>query len=468
MTMQRRHISLLGFLLCFALPAHGIIGDKSSRAMGLGQSYTALARGPEAVFWNPANLAIGGDTGLQWNLVGLGASLVTENNSFSVGDYNDNFTDDGHLITDKVKRGLLSDIPGDGLKLNVDVEPSGALLVPINGGVAFSLPGQMRSAVALGFTAGFEGEIPKDMVDLLLFGNEFNRQYDIAKWDGSGWAVGSLNWAVAKPLMPTALAPHLSEFAAGATAKLMFGAYAETLRSDGGFISRIDGADLDAYILTQYGGGTGFGLDLGVAGVLKDKKTSFSVGLLNLLDTMSWGNSTQQDSIFASARDLKATDFLDVKGSIENILNKENVPDDCDEEVPGDCDADFHKEVGEESFSRSLPAMLRIGVAHQLDERLTLAGNWDQAFSEGFGTSTTPRLSVGAEYRLVEWLPARFGLSVGGRGSSTSLGFSFGPFDLGSMQLTLMDLAFVTRGGFFPGVSKGSALGLEIFRLDLH
>ena len=299
MRMKLGHISLIGFFLAyFTLPAQAVIGDKSSRAMGLGQSYTALARGPEAVFWNPANLALGSDTGLQWNLFGVGARAVIENNSFSVTNYNDHFTDDQHVITEPDKRSLLSDVPGDGLKINGEVEPSAALLVPINGGIAFGLPGDMRSAVAFGFTSGFEGEVPKDIVDILLFGNEFNRQYDIAKWEGSGWTVGSLNWAVAKPIMPTALAPHLSEFAVGGNAKLVFGAYGEILRSDGGFNSQFDGADLDAYILTQFGYGKGFGLDLGVAGVLKDKKTSFSVGLLNLLDAVSWGDSNLLETLF--------------------------------------------------------------------------------------------------------------------------------------------------------------------------
>ena len=146
--------------------------------------------------------------------------------------------------------------------------------------------------------------------------------------------------------------------------------------------------------------------------------------------------------------------------NIEDILDNED--------VDGDGDVDFHKKIGEESFSRSLPALLRVGVAHELTDRLTVAGNYDQAFTEGFGLRTTPRLSAGAEYRLVNWFPTRFGLSVGGRrGASTAIGFAFGPFELPHLQISLLDLALVTRGGFFPGIAKGTAISVQFFRLSL-
>jgi len=99
--------------------------------------------------------------------------------------------------------------------------------------------------------------------------------------------------------------------------------------------------------------------------------------------------------------------------------------------------------------------------------KLTVVGNWDQAFSEGFGIRTTPRVSAGAEYHLVPWFPTRFGLSVGGRGPSSSIGFGFGPFEFPHVQLKFMDVGLVTRGGFFPGVSKGMSLSLMFFKVKI-
>ena len=352
---------------------------------------------------------------------------------------------------------------------NVDIEPIGSFFVPFNGGIAFPVGENYHAAVALGFTAGVEGEMPKDMVELALFGNEFDRQYDIAEWDGAAWGVGSLNGSLARPWMPVAFEPHLSEFTVGANIKMMMGAYVEIERSSGGFISRVEGAELEAYAISNSAGfkkpkepgigGTGFGLDLGVAGVTKDSSTTFSIALLNLLDTISWSREVRQDSLFARADTLRVTRFLEGVPKIEDILNN----DDLDK----DGDKDFHKQIGAQSFSRSLPALLRVGVARQWNPRLLAVANWDQAFTSGFGYTTTPRVSAGMEYRLVDWFPTRFGLSVGGRGNSSSVGFGFGPFNFSNIQLELMDVAWVARGGFLPGVSKGTALSLMVFKLNM-
>jgi hypothetical protein len=233
--------------------------------------------------------------------------------------------------------------------------------------------------------------------------------------------------------------------------------------SDGGFISQIQGTNMEAFATFQQGAGLGFGLDLGVAGVTKDRKTTFSVGMLNLLDTFSWSIKAEQDSVFAKASDLRLTRFVDpAQRQIEEIFENED--------IDGDGNVDFRKVLSENSFSRSIPAMLRLGVAHHPTAipRLTVVGNYDQAFSDGFGISSSPRLSAGAEYRLVPWFPTRIGLSIGGRsGSSMGLGWAFGPFSVYHMQLELLDFAYVTRGGFLPGVAKGSALSLMFFRFNL-
>ncbi len=484
---RKRFIALAALLIGGSSgQAMAVPGDSSPRAMGLGQAYTALARGPESAFWNPANLALSGNSKFHWDLLGVGVSVFAENNSFSVTTYNDNFTDSNssvspngkkYYISPADKNDILSDIPGEGLKMNVDIDPLLAAGIPINGGVAFSV-GDYQSAISIGLTTGFEGEIPKDMFELFLFGNEFGEAYDISDWDGSGWAMATINFSGAKAFMPAQLKSYLSELTAGGTLKLSLGSYAEITESGGsGLISRVNGADLDSYLITRSAGldfgsnilrdkpkpslgGTGFGLDFGVAGVTKNRKATFSVGFLNLLDTFSWSTDSRQDSLFVQANNLRITRFADEDSrSIEDVLDNGD--------VDGDGDTDFNKLISEDSFSRSLPAMMRLGIAYQVQPKLTVVGNWDQAFSSGFGIETTPRLAGGVEYRLVDWFPMRFGLSLGGRSSGSSIGFAFGPFVLPGVQATLMETALVTRGGFFPGIAKGTAISLMFFRLNL-
>ena len=65
------------------------------------------------------------------------------------------------------KKKLLADIPDAGLRMNGDIEPTVVAGLPLNGGVAFAI-GQVRSAIAVGFTSGVESEIPKDVLEFLF------------------------------------------------------------------------------------------------------------------------------------------------------------------------------------------------------------------------------------------------------------------------------------------------------------
>ena len=201
-------------------------GDTQPRAMGIAGAYGAMARGVESIYWNPANLALKDGPRLSLPL-DLGMFFVLENNSVSISDYNKY---NGNFISDGDKDDIVGNIPGGGLKFNTDV----GFFLPFVGGVAFPLPSGLNSAISLNVRGGVEGEVPRDMIDFLLKGNQFARDreavgkapgYDIAEWDGQGWALGEFSWAIAKPIMPAALSSYLSEFAVGATFKLMGGGF---------------------------------------------------------------------------------------------------------------------------------------------------------------------------------------------------------------------------------------------------
>ena len=316
-----------------ATGAFGAVGDSSPRALALGRSYTALARGPEATFWNPANLGLGSSPRFKWEMLAAGIGLVAENNAFSVKAYNDHFTDDEHILTDRDKQDLLGEVPGSGLRFNLDLMPSVIAGLPVNGGVAFPMPWGIHGAVTTGLAVGAEGELPKDMFHLMFYGNEFDRPYDISDWDGSGWAVASLNLSGARPWLPPELQPFLGELSFGLTLKLLGGGYGEIVETGGVLEVLPVGAELDDLQgLAQFGGGIGFGIDLGVAAVTRDRRTTFGLGVLNLLDAMSWSISAEQDSFYASARGLRVTRLLDVE-NLWDILDKADLNGDGVEEL---------------------------------------------------------------------------------------------------------------------------------------
>ena len=79
-----------------------------------------------------------------------------------------------------------------------------------------------------------------------------------------------------------------------------------------------------------------------------------------------------------------------------------------------------------------------------------------QGFADRAGTSATPQLNLGAEWRPLGWIAPRAGLSLGGAanvGVAGGLGFQFGFWQL--------DVAVVNRGGFSSGDTRGLGFGLS-------
>jgi hypothetical protein len=454
-------------------------GDTQPRAMGMAGSYTSMARGVESLYWNPANLALADSPKYSLPL-NLGFTYMLENNSWSISDYNDF---NGDFIDEDMKDDLLADIDRDGLQFNTDV----GLFLPLIGGAAFPMPWGLQSAMAVNVRFGVEGQVPGDMIEFLLRGNQFERErlaqgrdpnYDIAEWDGQAWALGVFSWGFAKPWMPAAVEPYVSQFTVGTTLKVIGGGMGEVIESDGGFVTRVSGTQMEASGVARSGGGVGFGIDLGVAGVSKDGRTTGSLSLVNLLDVMNWSIDAQQDSVFVIANGLNALSFTGADGLEEIFDNPREVVvngvvdtlfrADVDSATWAEGDPVFRKDQDVDSFGNSLPAMLRFGVSHTPFPRLTVALNYDQAFSSGFGISSTPRVSLGGEYRLVDWFPLRMGLSAGGRaGSSSALGFAFGPFTVKRFRLVLLETAVVNRGGILPGVSQGFGYSINLLKMRI-
>jgi hypothetical protein len=343
--------------------------------------------------------------------------------------------------------------------------------------------------MALDVRVGVEGQIPRDMIEFMLRGNQFEREriaagrdpnYDIAEWDGEAWALGVFSWGFAKPWIPPPLAPYVSQFAVGTTLKVMGGGLAEVTDSEGGFVTRVSGTEMSASGVARSAGGIGFGMDLGAVGVTKDGRTTVGLSLVNLLDAMNWSIEGQQDSVYVTAIGVSVTSFTGKDGFDKIFDNPREVTlsdGRIDTVLEGDVDAAiwdngdpvFRTQRDIDSFSRSLPAMLRLGVAHTLFPRLTVALNYDQAFSSGMGIDSTPRVSLATEYRLVNWFPLRFGLSGGGRaGRSSAIGISFGPFNVERFEMVLMEMSVSNRGGFFPGSSQGLGYSVNLLRMHIN
>jgi len=72
-------------------------------------------------------------------------------------------------------------------------------------------------------------------------------------------------------------------------------------------------------------------------------------------------------------------------------------------------------------FTTGIPSSIRVGLA-KTKGALLWAVDWEQGFKLAAGSSPTPRVSTGAEYRVLSFLPLRAGFGLGGKLGATYAG----------------------------------------------
>ena len=108
-----------------------------------------------------------------------------------------------------------------------------------------------------------------------------------------------------------------------------------------------------------------------------------------------------------------------------------------------------------DSWSCPLPIRLNTLVGYHLDWGHVYI-QWMQGLRTFAGNSTTPRISIGTEWRAREWLLPRLQFDIGspeGFSVATGTGFRIGPAEI--------DLA-VTAFGFPPMNSKGIGAAFSV------
>ncbi len=409
MSMAKR-IPLLGLLL-IVLPFQGAFSSVGfqARSLGMAGAYTAIARGEESVYFNPANLGLSGGPIFSLSFLSLGLGLG--NNSFTLSDYN---RYNGSYLSDKKKRIILGKIPSSGLSLDSGTE-FGLLNLSFRN-YSFFIVGSGASDITL----------PRDPFELILYGNELNRSYEIGDVDGEALAQVTTGISAAKRF-------HLkgfNEFSLGTSLKYLRGIYyAEVTRSGGSILTTESSIEGEGEIVYRHAqGGNGFSLDLGAAGSL-GQGWVVGLALFNPLGTLKWSRKTEEGFFTFKAESLTASST-----EKDTLIASE----------------DSSYEIG--SFKSRLPSYLRLGVSRRF-HKLLFGLDYKQGFRNTARLSTTPRISAGVDYDLLKWLPLRGGLAIGGReGFNTAFGFGLyiGPFQ--------MDFSTSSRGLVFTPWSKGIGL----------
>jgi len=398
-------------------------GESNPRAIAMGGAYNALAFGYEAPNYNPANLGLSyNNDKFTINLFSIGVNI--RNNSFSLKDYN-NYT--GKYLTDDDKNTILDKIPDGGMQIDALVEAT-ALSISYN---SFAL-----NIHSVGVS---KANIDKDLIEILFCGNAVRPEASFEDISGEGLAIADISLSYGHQLSFESLKPFLShkELSVGATFHYLRGlTYFDVISAEGNFTTTDTSLISDGTFIVQTAmGGTGFAIDLGAAMVF-DSRLIFkddiiiSLSLENLLSSIKWNKDTENLQLDFAINDFNYDNLTDSLLSDSLIESNDTT-------------------IAISSFSTNLPTVLRIGASTSIN-KIKLAFDWEQGITSGVSQSTTPRLSLGGEYKPVNFLPLRAGCSIGGgRDSmfSAGLGLHFNP--------CRFDLALANNGSILPGRSKG-------------
>ncbi|MFQ5771862.1 MAG: DUF5723 family protein, partial [bacterium] len=249
-------------------------GISNARSVAMGGAYTALARGIEAPSWNPANLALSSKDKFHLNLISVG--LGFHNNSFSKRQYD---LYNGNYLTPEDKRDILASVPAEGLRGDFDTEVQ-AMGINI-GSFAFTASGLAASDFVLS----------KDIVELVLNGNELNRVYSVGATDGEGWGISSFALSKAFPIS----IPAVQEFTVGASIKYLRGfAYGKVKEATSSMMTDINGIHgTGRVVIDRAFGGKGLAFDFGAAANL-NPNWSVSLNFTNLISSINWNHEAKR------------------------------------------------------------------------------------------------------------------------------------------------------------------------------
>jgi len=370
-------LPLIAMMLMYSSPMMAA-GLSNARATAMAGAQISLAKGYYSPSFNPANLGLGDYQMRGMQVFGAGVSF--NNNSLSLDDYN-RYT--GAHLSEADKQELLAKIPVEGLKVSADGEVSILGL------------GMGNFAASLSAIGAAEVNMNRSVIELLLNGNTYGESVDLDGIYGDGYGLASLNLSYGGLLYSS----FDRQLAVGATVHLLKGlVYEEIMEANGQAVTLATGFDGAGSLVTRTAsGGTGFSLDLGAALQL-NKNYTVGAAIYNFASAMHWNDETEEHHYQFEFDTLTAVN-LDNDSMITTV------------------DTSF----AVAPFTTGIPSSIRVGLA-KTKGALLWAVDWEQGFKLAAGSSPTPRVSTGAEYRVLSFLPLRAGFGLGGKLGATYAG----------------------------------------------
>ena len=384
-------------------------GNASAAATAMGGNYTAVARNFNAVAWNPANLGLPGNSRFSIAYspqVGMGTGPIT------LQDLNDYA---GIVVPQSVREAWMqkvTDNGGQNLSGDINITPLALSVGPF----AFSATTTIR----------VNGDLPPAVAELLLFGNAGRtgvaQDYTLSDLalDGNATTTFGLAYGRRVPLVP------IGDLAIGFTGKYMIGHGMASMRDNGSTItSNPVQVMIDAPIVVTdtaefMNNGSGFGLDVGATWQLGNLRTSAVVH--DIFSTFAW----KTDNLY----------YMPVQATFDQDSSTSAV----DELLPlSSASPALQDELRARIEDTQVTPTLALGVAWTGFRRVTLAADLRQRFGDGIELGPQTQLGIGAELRLIPFIPLRAGITTLGEGMrySGGLGLEFGVFNLQAAAMVM-------------------------------
>jgi hypothetical protein len=458
--MAMKTIKLISiFVLVIALVQTASASDRVSlRTLGMGRAAVAASRGIDAIGVNPANIAIPYIGHFNLSLMNSSFRISTELFTYDIYqkyftgrdsiDANGKKTRAAYPLTEQDKNDIRSQLPDNGVtRINLEEMWVGlSVETALLGGIGFAVIEH----------AGVNFAFSRDFFDLVyLKGLPSNAKYVFDGTSFEAWYYREYNISYGRKL-PVSI-PFLKNLYAGAAVKLIRGSgIFQTVKNNSSienktslsstdtnkiignfnFLAQRAGVDFfnndnsnNSFSLMPDPVGKGTGFDIGISAEFFE---GFNVGLsITDIGKITWDKNVLQTTGGGLITFSGYTS--EIQDSAKHVIKGVNSPG--------------------ESFSTNLPTVFRIGADAEADKvpflkflpgRLLLSFEYAQGFNESLGNTTKPRVSLGAEYRIIPLIPLRTGFMVGG---NDKLRWAFG-FGLDFRYLTL-DFASDNFGMFF-------------------
>lgn len=372
----------------------------STRALGMGDNYTAIARGYAAVSWNPAMLGLAGNPGASLAIaptrVIYGLSPVT------LKDFKDV---QGEVVPVAVREQWLKSIEADGSEQGTGGGDVTALAVQVG-----------RFGVQLGTVARVVSNLSPGAAELVLFGNAGRTgQPRTIAFGGSDiriHAVSTLGFSFAIPLGRS----DAGQSAIGFTGKYSVGHGLFFGEDQGSTVTADPALNVNFPVIStkttgsfNVDGGNGFGLDVGF--VTRRGHATVAATVKNVLNTFKW--------------DVSNLEFR--RGIAKFDANTKD--SDFEAQAYANAPAALKQLVEDAKYKPSIAA----GIAFESSPKLTVSADLRTRTGEST-IAEEPKLhaGIGAEFRVIPLLPIRGGvaLTTGGYQIGGGLGLNLGPLNL--------------------------------------